>query len=62
MARRSKLGESQSLQQFTRDADEAEAWMGEKLQTACDESYHDPTNLQVRYTGHYTLGLLLAKV
>eukprot|EP00117_Sycon_ciliatum_P010415 scpid4432/ scgid12327/ Spectrin alpha chain, brain; Alpha-II spectrin; Fodrin alpha chain; Spectrin, non-erythroid alpha chain len=52
VARRSKLGESQSLQQFTRDADEAEAWIGEKLQTASDESYHDPTNLQGKLQKH----------
>ena len=47
MAKRNKLGESQSLQQFNRDADEVETWMLEKMQTASDESYKDPTNLQV---------------
>ena len=47
VAKRSKLGESQSLQQFNRDADEVETWMMEKMQTASDESYKDPTNLQV---------------
>ena len=47
MAKRNKLGESQSLQQFNRDADEVETWMMEKMQTASDESYKDPTNLQV---------------
>ena len=30
--KRSKLGESQTLQQFSRDADEIENWMLEKLQ------------------------------
>ena len=30
-----------------RDADELESWIMEKLQTASDESYRDPTNLQV---------------
>ena len=42
-----KLGESKSVQQFFRDADETEAWMSERLQTASDESYRDPTDLQV---------------
>uniref|UniRef100_A0A670YZN1 Spectrin alpha chain, non-erythrocytic 1 n=1 Tax=Pseudonaja textilis TaxID=8673 RepID=A0A670YZN1_PSETE len=44
--KRSKLGESQTLQQFSRDVDEIEAWISEKLQTASDESYKDPTNIQ----------------
>ena len=30
--KRSKLGESQTLQQFSRDADEIENWIAEKLQ------------------------------
>uniref|UniRef100_A0A4W5RT67 Spectrin alpha, non-erythrocytic 1 n=1 Tax=Hucho hucho TaxID=62062 RepID=A0A4W5RT67_9TELE len=46
--KRSKLGESQTLQQFSRDVDEIEAWISEKLQTATDESYKDPTNIQVQ--------------
>lgn len=45
--RRSKLGESQSLQSVSRDADDIEAWISEKLQTAKDESYKDPANIQV---------------
>nr|XP_032800960.1 spectrin alpha chain, non-erythrocytic 1 isoform X8 [Petromyzon marinus] len=45
--KRSKLGESQNLQQFSRDVDEIEAWISEKLQTATDESYKDPTNIQL---------------
>lgn len=49
--KRSKLGESQTLQQFSRDVDEIEAWISEKLQTATDESYKDPTNIQVRGGG-----------
>jgi spectrin alpha len=44
---RSLLGHSQSLQHFKREADEAAAWMGEKMQVACDDSYKDPTNLPV---------------
>lgn len=47
--KRSKLGESQTLQQFSRDVDEIEAWISEKLQTATDESYKDPTNIQVHF-------------
>uniref|UniRef100_A0A8C2IZS6 Spectrin alpha, non-erythrocytic 1 n=1 Tax=Cyprinus carpio TaxID=7962 RepID=A0A8C2IZS6_CYPCA len=50
--KRSKLGESQTLQQFSRDVDEIEAWISEKLQTATDESYKDPTNIQV--TVHFS--------
>lgn len=45
--KRSQLGESQTLQQFSRDADEIENWITEKLQIACEESYRDPTNIQV---------------
>ena len=47
VAWRHKLGQSQSLQQFKREADEVEVWMGEKMQTATDDSYKDPTNLPV---------------
>lgn len=36
------------MQHFKREADEAAAWMAEKMQIACDESYKDPTNLSVR--------------
>jgi len=36
-----------SLQYFKRDADELESWILEKTQAASDESYKDPTNLQV---------------
>jgi len=43
---RAKLGEAQSLQQFSRDVDEMEIWITEKLQTAMDESYKDPSNIQ----------------
>ena len=46
-ARRKRLEDAKRLFQFKRDADEVEAWINEKLQTASDESYRDPTNLQV---------------
>jgi spectrin alpha len=44
---RSKLGESQTLQDFSRDADEIEAWIIEKIQATSDESVKDATNIQV---------------
>lgn len=47
MENRSKLGEAQSLQQFSRHADEMDIWMSEKLSSATDESYKDPANIQV---------------
>ncbi|XP_077987102.1 spectrin alpha chain, non-erythrocytic 1-like isoform X2 [Glandiceps talaboti] len=50
--KRSKLGESQTLQQFSRDADEVEAWIAEKVQMATDESYKDPSNIQSKHQKH----------
>lgn len=47
-AKREKLEDSRRFQYFKRDADELESWIQEKLQAASDESYKDPTNLQVR--------------
>ena len=49
--RRSKLEDARRFQQFRRDADELEAWINEKLQTASDESYKDTSNLQVCQSG-----------
>lgn len=46
--RRERLEDSRRYQYFKRDADELESWILEKLQTASDESFRDPTNLQVR--------------
>ena len=45
---RSKLGESQTLQDFSRDADEIEAWIIEKLAATSDETVKDAANIQVR--------------
>ena len=45
--RKHNLEDSRRYQYFKRDADELESWINEKLQTAMDESYRDPTNLQV---------------
>uniref|UniRef100_A0A183DQ64 SH3 domain-containing protein n=1 Tax=Gongylonema pulchrum TaxID=637853 RepID=A0A183DQ64_9BILA len=47
--KRSKLGESQTLQQFSRDADEIENWIAEKFQIAQEESYRDPTHIQQKH-------------
>ena len=52
LAWRNKLGQSRSLQHFKRETDEAHAWMSEKMQIACDDSYKDPTNLPVRTHTH----------
>ncbi|XP_041369234.1 spectrin alpha chain-like isoform X2 [Gigantopelta aegis] len=57
---RSKLGEAQTLQQFSRDADEMENWLQEKLQIACDESYKDPTNIQSKHQKHQAFEAELA--
>ena len=51
-AKRSKLEDSRRFQYFKRDADELESWINEKLQTAQDESYKDPTNLQAKIQKH----------
>ncbi|GFT44789.1 spectrin alpha chain [Nephila pilipes] len=58
--KRSKLGESMTLQQFSRDADEIENWITEKLQMAMDESYKDPTNIQSKHQKHQAFEAELA--
>lgn len=50
--KKSKLGESKTLQQFSQDADEIENWISEKLQTALDESYRDPSNVESKHQKH----------
>jgi spectrin alpha len=52
LTNRAKLGEAQSLQQFSRDVDEMEMWITEKLQLALDESYKDPSNIQAKHQKH----------
>lgn len=47
--KRSKLGESQTLQQFSRDADEIENWIAEKFQVAQEENYRDPSHIQQKH-------------
>jgi spectrin alpha len=46
---RSKLGESQTVQDFSRDADEIEAWIIEKLQATSDDAVKDTANIQVNF-------------
>ena len=53
--RRQKLEDARRFMYFKRDADELESWILEKLQTASDESFKDPTNLQVISTYNYNL-------
>ncbi len=36
------------------------AWINEKLKTACDESYRDPTNLQTKLQKHQAFEAELA--
>lgn len=40
------------MQQFSRDADEIENWMLEKLQLAEEETYKDPANIQSKHQKH----------
>uniref|UniRef100_A0A914M706 Spectrin alpha chain n=1 Tax=Meloidogyne incognita TaxID=6306 RepID=A0A914M706_MELIC len=47
--KRSRLGESHTLQQFSRDADEVENWISEKFQVAQEADYRDPTNIQQKH-------------
>jgi phage host-nuclease inhibitor protein Gam len=42
------LGESQTLQDFSRDAEEIEAWIADKLAAASDEPVKETQNLQVK--------------
>lgn len=58
--KRSRLGESQTLQQFSRDADEVENWITEKLQTAAEETYKDPSNIQSKHQKHQAFEAELA--
>uniref|UniRef100_A0A3Q2CL27 Spectrin alpha, non-erythrocytic 1 n=1 Tax=Cyprinodon variegatus TaxID=28743 RepID=A0A3Q2CL27_CYPVA len=51
-ARRAALEDSFHLQQFFRDSDELKSWINEKMKTATDESYKDPSNLQGKVQKH----------
>ncbi|XP_071033294.1 spectrin alpha chain [Parasteatoda tepidariorum] len=50
--RRAMLEDSYRLQQFERDCDETKGWISEKLKTATDESYLDPTNVNGKVQKH----------
>ncbi|XP_077616159.1 spectrin alpha chain, erythrocytic 1 [Crocuta crocuta] len=52
VAEQTKLGNYADLKQFYRDLEDLEEWISEKLPTACDESYKDPTNIQRKYLKH----------
>merc|ERR1712038_1509926 len=58
--KRAQLGESQTLQQFSSDADEIETWMLEKLQLAQEENYKDPANIQSKHQKHQAFEAELA--
>ncbi|KAL3113191.1 hypothetical protein niasHT_018110 [Heterodera trifolii] len=49
---RLRFEETRQFQYFKRDADELENWILEKLQTAAEESFRDPTNLQAKIQKH----------
>lgn len=50
--RRERLKGSYRLQQFDRDCDEMLSWVNEKLKTASDQSYLDPTNIRGKLQKH----------
>ena len=52
--KREKLEDSRRFLYFQRDADELESWIQEKMKSACDESYKDPTNLTAKIQKHQT--------
>ncbi|XP_067948494.1 spectrin alpha chain-like isoform X2 [Watersipora subatra] len=49
---RSKLGEAQNLQQFSRDCDGLEAWIAEKMQAIGEEPVTEPANIQSKHQKH----------
>ena len=48
------------LECFSRDADEMENWIAEKLQLATEESYKDPANIQSKHQKHQAFEAELA--
>ncbi|XP_077779120.1 spectrin alpha chain, non-erythrocytic 1-like [Podarcis muralis] len=52
LRRRAQLADSFHLQQFFRDSDELKSWVNEKMKTATDEAYKDPSNLQGKVQKH----------
>lgn len=55
MDMRSKLNDSKTFQQFSRDADEIENWIQEKQATALGSSVRDATNVQAKNQKHQAL-------
>ena len=51
-ARQAKLEAALRLQQFLRDAADAEGWMADKAQTASDPTYRDAANLRSKLQRH----------
>ena len=52
--RKHKLEDSLRLQKFLRDANELQGWIEDKIQTASEENYTDPSNLQIKLQKHDT--------
>lgn len=52
--RKDMLEKSKSLQAFLRNVNDVETWLNQKLQTAADESYREPINLQNKIQKHAT--------
>jgi spectrin beta len=50
--RKERLNENRNLVNFRRDIGEVMSWIWEKMQTATDESYLDPTNLTTKLQQH----------
>ena len=51
--RRVRLHDSNKYQQFLRNLHEVVVWISEKMKTAMDESYRDPTNLEGKKQKHH---------
>jgi len=51
-AKRQRLEDAKQFLLFKNEADELELWIQEKLKTASDENYKDPTNLQAKLQRH----------
>lgn len=51
-AKRQRLEDAKQFLLFKNEADELELWIQDKLKTASDDSYKDPTNLQAKLQRH----------
>lgn len=52
--RKDMLEKSKALQEFLRNVNDVETWLSQKLQTAADENYREPINLQNKIQKHAT--------